>query len=72
MVLSLTRQFIFFVPGLFLLTHFLGLTGVWISMPVSDTLGSFVAAFWILREYRLQKKKGIWSETAIKEVGEVS
>ncbi len=33
LVLSLVRQFVFFVPILFVLTHFLGLTGVWLSLP---------------------------------------
>jgi putative MATE family efflux protein len=61
MVLSLTRQFVYFLPGLFLLSHFYGLTGVWVAMPVSDTLGALTAGLWLLREYRNQKKSGIWN-----------
>jgi Na+-driven multidrug efflux pump len=57
MVLSLARQFIFFVPALFSLSHYFGLMGVWIAMPVSDTLGMITATLWIAREYRQQKKK---------------
>jgi putative MATE family efflux protein len=53
MVLSLARQFIFFIPGLFLFSHLWGLTGVWISLPISDILGFATAGIWILREYRL-------------------
>jgi putative MATE family efflux protein len=60
MVLSLTRQFIFFVPGLFLFTHLWGLNGFWISLPVSDFLGTVVATLWLIREYRIQKKSEIW------------
>lgn len=60
MVLSLVRQFIFFVPGLFLFTHLWGITGMWISLPVSDILGGGVAALWIWREYLIQKGSGRW------------
>jgi putative MATE family efflux protein len=41
--LSLTRQLLFLLPGLLILPHFLGTNGIWISMPVSDALSSFVA-----------------------------
>ena len=56
LVLSLLRQFIFFVPILFVLPHFLGLTGVWLSLPVSDVLGFIVSGAWLLREYRRQQR----------------
>jgi len=68
MVLSLGRQFIFFIPGLFIFSHFLGLTGVWISMPVSDILGFATAGLWLLREYRLQSQQALRPESAIKIV----
>jgi putative MATE family efflux protein len=60
MVLSLTRQFIFFVPVLLLLAKFWGLTGIWISMPVSDILGFTCAGLWLWREYGKQKKSAHW------------
>ena len=56
LVLSLVRQFVFFVPILFVLTHFLGLTGVWLSLPVSDVLGFIVSGAWLLREYQRQQR----------------
>lgn len=62
MILSLGRQFIFFIPWLFLLSYLWGLNGVWIAMPMSDTLGFMTAAFWIYREYRLRKRQGDWKE----------
>jgi putative MATE family efflux protein len=64
MVLSLARQFIFFVPGLYVLSHFMGLNGVWLSMPVSDVLGFIVSGLWLYREYLVQKKSGLWLETS--------
>jgi putative MATE family efflux protein len=62
MILSLARQFIFFLPGLLLLTRFTGLEGVWFSMPISDTLGAAMAGWWLYREYRNQKKAGFIAE----------
>ena len=57
--LSLTRQLLFLLPGLWILPPILenitgdGAIGVWISMPVSDFLATFVAAFM----FRNQLKK---------------
>ncbi|OGO38940.1 MAG: hypothetical protein A2147_06025, partial [Chloroflexi bacterium RBG_16_57_8] len=62
LVLSLARQFIFFVPALYGLTHLMGLTGVWLSMPISDILGTLTSGLWLLREYRRQKKDPAWFE----------
>lgn len=55
--LNLARQFVYFVPGLFLFSAFFGLTGVWISMPISDALGCLTSGAWLLREYRVQKRR---------------
>jgi putative MATE family efflux protein len=60
-LLSLARQLFFFVPLLYLLSHFLGMQGFWLTMPVSDTLGALVAIGWLIREYRRQKKSGLWT-----------
>ncbi|MDD4877315.1 MAG: MATE family efflux transporter, partial [Dehalococcoidales bacterium] len=62
MVLSLVRQFVFFVPLLFVLPRILGMTGIWLSMPISDTLGFLVSGCWLYREYRIQKRSGQWSD----------
>jgi putative MATE family efflux protein len=62
MVLSLARQFIFFLPAMYLLAELMGLTGIWLSMPVSDILGAVTAGLWLYREYRRQKKSGLWVE----------
>jgi Na+-driven multidrug efflux pump len=61
LMLSLARQLIFFVPALYILSHFLGLKGVWLTMPVSDTLGAAVAFGWLYREYWMQRKSGLWT-----------
>jgi len=60
MVLSLARQFVFFIPALYLLHQTLGITGVWLSLPVSDVLAFIVSGLWLYREYRIQKRSGVW------------
>ena len=41
---SLSRQVLFLIPGLLILPNFFGTFGVWISMPMSDTIATIVAA----------------------------
>lgn len=41
--LSLSRQLLFLLPLLAILPHFLGVNGVWCSLPSADTLASLVA-----------------------------
>ncbi|MGD9161414.1 MAG: MATE family efflux transporter [Desulfobacteraceae bacterium] len=53
--LSLVRQFILFVPVLFILDYLLGLTGIWLALPVSDILSFAVVLAFLLREYRRRK-----------------
>ncbi len=58
--LSLSRQLIFFVPAMYIMSHFWGLTGVWISMPFSDFCGIAVSVPWALWEYRRMRKRPDW------------
>jgi len=67
MVLSLARQLIFFVPALLLLPRLIGLTGVWLAMPISDGCGAIVSAIWLYREYRLQQRSGLWEAPPVVE-----
>jgi putative MATE family efflux protein len=61
LVLSLIRQFIVFVPALYLFRYLFGLTGVWCSAPTSDILGFMISLAFIYREYRLQQKSELIS-----------
>lgn len=54
--LSLSRQLVFLLPGLLLLPAHYGVTGVWMSMPISDGL-AFVTAVVILMIYIRHSKK---------------
>ena len=67
LILSLVRQFILFVPILYLFSHLFGLYGVWYSLPASDTLGFLVAYGFIYAEYRRQKRIGNWKDVSATE-----
>jgi putative MATE family efflux protein len=58
--LSLVRELVFFIPAVLILPHYMGLNGVWLSMPIADVCGTAIAGFWLYREYQLQKRSGIW------------
>lgn len=67
-ILALARQVVFFLPALLILPRFLGITGVWLSLPISDGCGAIVSALWLYREYRLQQKSDVWQEPPAPEV----
>ncbi len=55
--LSLTRQLIFLIPCLLVLPHFLGQTGVWLSMPLSDLMASIIAGWMLYRQFKVFKEE---------------
>lgn len=54
--LSLTRQFLFLIPALYILPLFLGVNGVWYSIPVSDLLSTILAVVLYLWQIRKLKE----------------
>jgi len=56
LLLALTRQFLVFVPLGYLFEHFWGLTGAWVAMPASDTLGFVISFGFIYRQYRHRRQ----------------
>ncbi|MDR2496765.1 MAG: MATE family efflux transporter [Tannerellaceae bacterium] len=54
-ILSMTRQVVFLIPILLILPNYLGITGVWVSMTISD-FASVILAF-ILLAMELKKNK---------------
>lgn len=52
LLLTLTRQGFFFIPLIFILPHFFGELGVWISFPVADVLSTIVTGYFLNREIR--------------------
>ena len=54
LLLTLTRQGIFFIPLILILPRFYGEIGVWISFPISDVLATIVTAYFLRREMVLK------------------
>ncbi len=52
LLLTLTRQGFFFIPLIFILPHFFGELGVWMSFPVADVLSTIVTGYFLNREIR--------------------
>jgi putative MATE family efflux protein len=52
LVLSLIKQFVVFIPLLYLCRYLWNLTGVWISWPIADTISTAIAFVFIWREYK--------------------
>ena len=53
LLLTLSRQGLFFIPLIFILPQFYGALGVWIAFPISDVLSTLVTAFFLHREVKL-------------------
>ncbi len=49
---SLSRQLIFMIPGIIFLPRLWGLDGLWIAMPVSDTLAALLSIYLLLIQLR--------------------
>jgi putative MATE family efflux protein len=52
MFLSLTRQFIFFLPGILILPRLFGLDGFWAAVPVSDGMAVVASLIWTAWMFR--------------------
>lgn len=62
LLLTLTRQGLFFIPLLFILPSYLGEMGVWISFPAADILATLVTAFFLNREIKTKLNSEIVPE----------
>ena len=50
--LSLSRQVIFLIPAVIILPHYFGILGVWMSMPLADTLAAINSALILSHHYK--------------------
>lgn len=50
--LSLTRQVLMLIPLLVTLPHFLGIKGVWYSMPISDVIAAILTVITLVLQFR--------------------
>ncbi|WP_303822711.1 MATE family efflux transporter [Apibacter mensalis] len=51
-ILSLTRQILFLIPFLLILPKFLGIAGIWLSMPLADFFATILAAIMLYKQYK--------------------
>ena len=57
--LSLSRQLIFLIPGMLILPNFLGLDGVWYSLPFADSMSCIITStmlWWQVRHIRSKEE----------------
>lgn len=54
LLLTLTRQGLFFIPLILILPKFYGEIGVWMSFPISDVLATIVTGYFLRREVKLK------------------
>lgn len=54
LILTLTRQAIFFIPLMYILPVFFGELGIWIAFPISDVLSTIVTYYFLRREVKLK------------------
>lgn len=52
LLLTLTRQGLFFIPLIFILPYFYGELGVWIAFPISDVLSTLVTGLFLRNEIK--------------------
>ncbi len=55
-LISLSRQFILFIPFAFILTSLLGLTGLWYTFAISDILSGILGLVMVLYEIKVLQK----------------
>lgn len=54
---SLSRQLLFFVPGLIVLPRFWGLNGVWAASPIADVLAALLSVYLLILQVRIIKRQ---------------
>ncbi len=55
-ILALTRQIIFLIPLAVILPQFLGVSGIWYSFPLADTLSTVITAVLVIWQIRRMKQ----------------
>lgn len=55
-LLSLSRQVLFLIPLLIILPNFIGIKGVWWSIPISDIIATILSLVMIYRYYKFDAK----------------
>jgi putative MATE family efflux protein len=56
-ITSLARSALLLIPCMFIMTHFLGLEGVWLSFPITDALSCVLVAVLLMPQLRNLRQK---------------
>jgi putative MATE family efflux protein len=62
LIITISRQILFLIPAVILLPIFLGVNGVWLSVPVADFLSLLVTGIWIFKEI------GVFNKLILRQV----
>lgn len=62
LLLTLTRQAIFFIPLMYIMPLYFGELGIWLSFPISDVLSTIVTVYFLRREVKLNLDKSLVKE----------
>lgn len=54
LLLTLTRQILFFIPLMYILPIYYGELGIWMSFPIADVLSTIVTFYFLKREVKLK------------------
>jgi putative MATE family efflux protein len=54
LLLTLSKQGFFLIPLVLILPNFLGIFGVWVAFPISDTLSTLLTAYFLKKEMNTQ------------------
>ena len=55
LILTMARQLFFFIPSLLILPKIIGLNGIWIASPISDTLSALLSVYFLFKIYKRYK-----------------
>lgn len=56
-LISLMRQVIVLLPVIIILPKYLGLDGVWLAGPISDTISAIIVSFFLIRELKILNQR---------------
>jgi len=59
-VLTLARNIFILLPLVLLLPRFIGVTGIWISFPITDIISFVISVGWMANEFRRQEIEFRW------------
>jgi len=65
LLINLSRELFVFIPAVIILPMFFGLTGVWVSWPVTDFFAVLITGTFLLREIRIINRMSRLEEASV-------